>query len=107
MRLWFAIFVGPMAWAADFGLSYGLTHWACAANASRLLLAFSALAFALAMAGLLAALRAHRELPSSTGTAGAADPRRFLSISGIVLSGGSLLLIIAAAIPRLMVNMCI
>lgn len=107
MRLWFAIFIGPTAWAADFGLSYGLTQWACAANSSRLLLVLSALALALTFGGLLAALRAQRELQSSTGIARAADPSRFLAISGIVLSSGSLLLIIAAAIPRLMVNLCI
>lgn len=107
MRLWFAIFVGPMAWAADFGLSYGLTQWACAAGSSRLLLVFSALALAAALAGVFAALRAHRGLSSSTGIASAADPSRFLAISGIVLSSGSLLPIVAAAIPRFMVNLCI
>jgi hypothetical protein len=107
MRLWFGIFIGPMAWAADSGLSYGLTQWACAVDSSPLLLVLSALAFGAALAGLFAALRAYRELRSSPGIASTADPSRFLAISGVVLSSASLLLIIAAAIPRLFVNLCI
>ena len=42
-----------------------------------------------------------------TGLAGAAEPSRFLAVSAIVLSSGSLLAIVASAIPRLMVNLCI
>ena len=107
-RLWFAIFVGPLTWSADFALSYALTQHACTAQSAGLLLVFSALAFGATLAGLLAAVRATRELPPS-GKAGATrtHPTRLMAHSGVAVSGGFLLVIIAAAIPRLLIDPCV
>lgn len=106
---WFAIFIGPLAWAADFALSLGLTPRACIVQSTALLLVFTAIALGAALAGLLVAISRWRELPSSTRRPGAsrADPRRFLALSGIAVSGGFLVAILAAAIPRLLMNPCI
>jgi hypothetical protein len=102
--LWFAIFVGPLAWSMDFALSYGLTGRACTVQSAGLLLVFSALALGATVTGLLAAVRATRQLERADT---AAEPARFMAISGVVISGGFLLAIMAAALPRLMVHPCV
>ena len=104
--LWFAVFVGPLAWSADFGISYALTGRACSVQSAALLLLFSAVAFAVTLWGLVTAVRAIRELPQTADAGIRADPTRFMALSGIDLSGGFLLAIVAAAIPRLMVHPC-
>ena len=101
-RPWFAVFVGPLSWAADFALSFSLTRQACAAHSSGSLLLFSAVAFGATLAGLMVAVRARRKL-----RAAAPDVERFLATAGIASSGGFLLAIAAAAIPRLIVDPCI
>lgn len=105
--LWFAVFVGPLAWSADFGISYALTGRACSVESAALLLLFSAVAFAVTLWGLVTAVRAIRELPQTADAGGIrADPTRFMALSGIAVSGGFLLAIVAAGIPRLMVHPC-
>lgn len=108
LALWFAVFVGPLAWAVDYALSYSLTQRACAAQSADFLLVFSAIAFAAAVAGLLTALRLNRKLPPTERNSHGrrADPTRFLVLSGIALSTGFLLAILAAAIPRLIIDPC-
>ena len=107
--LWFAVFVGPFAWAADSALGVVLTQRACTAQTATFLLVFSAIALGLAFAGLVTALRANRQLRSSARNVGGsrADPSRFLALSAIALSAGFLLAIIAAAIPRFMIDPCV
>ena len=107
-RIWFAIFVGPLTWSTDFLLSFVLTRHACTIQSAGFLLVFSALAFGATLAGLLVAVRARRELRPSGNVDGArADPTRFMGIAGIAVSGGFLLAIVAAAIPRLVIDPCI
>lgn len=108
LPLWFSVFIGPLAWAADFAIANGLTQRACAAGVSGFLFAFSAMASAAAFAGLFVALRARRTLapPARATKARRADPSRFLALSGIVLSAGFLLAILASALPRLVVDPC-
>ena len=109
IRLWFAVFVGPFAWAADSALGVVLTQRACTAQTAGFLLVFSVVALGLTFAGLVIALRADRQLRSSARNVGGrgADPGRFLALSAIALSAGFLLAIVAAAIPRFMIDPCI
>lgn len=106
--LWFAIFVGPFSWSADFALSYGFTGRACTAQSAAPLLVFSTLAIAATLIGLVAAMRASRNLPPADDDATArGDPTRFMAAAGIAVSGGFLLPLVAAALPRLMVHPCV
>lgn len=106
--LWFAIFVGPLSWSADFALSYGLTGRACTSESAGFLLIFSGLAIGATLTGLAAAVRASRGLPRPVDdTSAGGEPTRFMVASGIAISGGFLLAILAAAIPRLMVPPCV
>ena len=107
-RSWFAIFVGPLTWSADFLLSFVLTRHACTVQSALLLLVFSALAFGATLAGLLVAVRATRELPPSSNADGArADSTRFMATAGIAVSSVFLLAIVAAAIPRFVIDPCV
>lgn len=106
--LWLAIFVGPLTWSVDFALTYALTGRACTVQSASLLLVFSVVAFAATLAGLVTAVRATRAL-APPGDAGwtRGDPTRFMAVAGIAVSGSFLLVILAAAIPRLMVRPCV
>lgn len=107
-RLWFAIFVGPLTWSADFLLSYVLTWHACSVHSAAFLLAFSALALGVTAAGLLVAVRSLREQQrKGNGGHTRADPTGFLARSGVATSGGFLLAILAAALPRLIIDPCV
>jgi hypothetical protein len=99
--------VGPLTWSVDFALTYVLTGYACTARSAGLLLIISALAFGATLTGLVVALRATRERPASGNVDGIrADPTRFMAIAGVAVSGGFLLAIIAAAMPRLLIDPC-
>ena len=102
-RIWFAVFVGPLAWSADFALSYAMTSYACSVQSTALLLAFSTVAFGASLAGLVVALRARRDTVDS----GSATTGGFLAIAGVVSSTGFLVAIVAAAIPRLLMHPCL
>lgn len=108
-RLWFALFTGPSAWALDSAVAYLLTQRACAVQSPALLLVFSALAVTLTIAGLVVALRAKHALPPRHAASGATHvaPTRFLVLSAVALNAGFLLAIIAAALPRLIIDPCI
>ena len=54
IRLWFAIFAGPLTWSADFLLGYALTGHACRVQSISVLLVLSMLAFGATLAGLRA-----------------------------------------------------
>ena len=107
--LWLALFVGPFAWSTDFALSYGLTPRACTAQSAVLLLVFSAVALLAAATGLVVALRARREIQTAGGDTGTiqADARPFVVTGALVTSTGFILVIVAGAIPRLVLNPCI
>lgn len=108
-RLWFALLIGPSAWALDSALSYLLTQRACGVQSPALLLVFSAFAVTFTIAGLVMALRAKRALPPPHAASGTTnvDPTRFLVLSAIALNAAFLLAIIAAALPRFIVDPCI
>jgi hypothetical protein len=95
--LWFAAVVGPVAWFADLLISYAVIPGPHRPRDAGPLLAISAVALVLGGAGLLIAWRALREREVSSA------PRpRFLAHSGIALSVLSMALVIATALPTLM-----
>lgn len=85
--------LGPMAWFASFEANFALAPLACAGNGKGILILVSAVALALAMAsGVLAwTQRTHH---------------RRLAVSGAVISALCSLVIIAQAIPNLMLGGC-
>ena len=95
--LWFAAVVGPAAWFADLLISYAVTPGPHRPRDAGILLAISAAALVLGGAGLLIAWRALRQRAVSSA------PRpRFLAHAGIAMSILSMTLVIATALPTLM-----
>lgn len=120
VALWVGCFAGPFAFAADEAASYSLAPTACAAGAKLPLHLVALAAFVVALAGLGAARRAWRRLREPAGTTAptpdpdparhptadpTADPapgrRRFMALSGLLLSAGFALAIVALEIPNL------
>jgi hypothetical protein len=110
VALWVGCFAGPFAFAVDEAASYALAPTACAAGAKLPLHLVALGAFVVALAGLGAARRAWRRLREPAGPVDApVDPamdpapgrRRFMALSGLILSAGFALAIVALEIPNL------
>ncbi len=104
LALWLGVFAGPVAWALDETVSYSLAPTACATGEKLPLHLASIAAFALALVGLLAAMaagRAWRRIDGESAGDPASGRRRFMALSGILLSAGCALTIVALEIPNL------
>ncbi|MDP9113536.1 MAG: hypothetical protein M3O20_07620 [Acidobacteriota bacterium] len=87
------LILSPMAWFASLEANFALAPLACAGHAKSLLLLISGAALALALAsGLLAWTQRHFE--------------KRLALSGTVVSALFSLVIVAQAIPNLMLRGC-
>lgn len=104
--LWVGLFAGPVAWGLDFLVSY-LLVWR-ARTTGRTLGLHLATAAALAVTGLGAAL-AWRVWSEVRDDGGAAEGRvrsraRFMALCGLLMCAGSALLILATAIPKVVLR---
>ena len=108
---WFAVLAGPLAWATDDAVALTLTRRVCATHGAGLLLVSSAVALAVAATGLVVAVRLAKQDRQRSGQNGVSMQRtdlgRFVTLSGIAASGGFMLVIVAAALPRLLIDPCI
>jgi hypothetical protein len=102
LRLWLGLFLPPLAVLADLQAGYALAPWACADGGARELLASSALAAALALAGGALAWRSGGEWPRAHphGSLALRRGQGFLALAGAVLAAGSLLPIAGMALVR-------
>jgi hypothetical protein len=92
--LWIGVLAGPLAWFADLTLSYAVCPGPRRAGPAALLLAISAAAFVLAAAGGVIGWRSLDAATSSTRA-------RFLAEASLALSVLAMLLVIATAMPTL------
>jgi hypothetical protein len=114
VALWAGVFAGPFAFAVDETVSYSLAPTACVAGAKLPLHVVALVTFAVALAGLAAAWRAWRRVgrgwgEPEEGAPVAGDPelgrRRFMAVSGLALSAGFALTIVALEIPNLVLTL--
>lgn len=89
-----AAVVGPLAWFADLVISFGVAPAPHRAPDAAALLAISGAAFAFAAAGGLVSWRALR----------AGEQRRFIARAGVALSMLAMLLVVATALPTLLLT---
>jgi len=103
LALWMGVFAGPVAWGLDESVSYSLAPTACAAGAKLPLHLVSLAALALALAGLFAAASAWRRVGGErdAGEGPVRGRRRFMALSGLLLSAGCALAIVAFEVPNL------
>ncbi len=108
--LWYGVLAGPFAWALDLEASYMMVQTACDTGPPLLLLHLASFATFLAcLAGLVFSWRTWRalvrlgggEVSTSQGTPGGSR-QRFMAASGMVLSTGFALVIVATEIPNLL-----
>ena len=108
LALWTGILAGPVVWLISFQANYALVPWACIFGGKLALYLVSVAAIAACAASGLLAWREWnalgREIPGE-----GADPLsrgRIMAISGVVLSASFLLVVIAQAIPELVLGAC-
>ena len=105
--LWYGILAAPIAWMADQQLSYSLVAHSCSTGHHYLMLAISTISFLIALSGaLVAASNLGRTRDASIDGGSVADRSRFMSILGIGASLGWAMVIIAMAVPRVMLTPC-
>jgi hypothetical protein len=106
--LWTGLLTGPTAWLISFEARFALAQWACATHGKVALYAISALALVItAVSGLLAWREWNGVGQETPGDAEGPIPRqRIMAIGGVLLSGLTVLLIVAQAIPEVLLRPC-
>jgi hypothetical protein len=108
MLLWASVLLAPSALILDLGIGYPLVKWTCANGASGVLVLISAASLLTTAAGVwLGSSLLQRLRGIATDDGGRqVDRSYFLAVLGIGLNILSALVILAAAIPQLIVNPC-
>lgn len=106
--LWTGILIGPIAWLVSFEINFALAPWACVSQQKAALYVVSLVALIISAGGGILAWREWKQLGSEwPGQGGGAIPRsRIMALSGMVLSAMFCLVIIAQAIPELILGAC-
>lgn len=106
-ELWWGILIGPIAWVLDQGLSYSLDQHACSTGHFYVLHVTTACCFVLALSGLFVALRQRRKVPSGNDDGGTPRDRSwFMAWLGILLSVEFAIVIVAMAVPKIILSPC-
>jgi hypothetical protein len=108
LALWTGFLGGPLVWLFSFGAQWSLSGWVCAFQwKPALFLILSVSLMLVAGSGLLSWhewQRVGREMP---GEGGGPIPRaRLMALFGVALSALSILLILATAVPNIMLGAC-
>jgi hypothetical protein len=111
LGLWFGVLAGPLAWSAQLLVNYFVVSLACHGQLSATALAHEAVSLAtglLVLAALLVARRRQRAL-ARLSTAGAPPTGRsaFLARTGVLMSALFLFVIVAGAVPTLVLPACV
>jgi hypothetical protein len=107
-QLWAAVLTGPTVWFLSLLTNFALAPWACALGWKPAEFAVAAVALAITVAAGLISWKVWRgaglEMPGETGGAVARD--RSLALAGVLLNGMFALVIIAQAIPNIVLGAC-
>jgi hypothetical protein len=106
--LWTAILAGPIVWLVSFEANFALAPWACLFQAKLALYIVSILALVLAGGSGMLAWRQWSELGrEQPGEGAGALPRsRIMALGGLLLSSLFFLVILAQAIPEVILQAC-
>ena len=108
MALWWGVFAGPIAFAADEVLSYAIVQHSCSTGYNLLLHLYTILAILVCVSGFLSALWCYNRIPRDAGTeeANVASRSRWMAIYGLAASSVFVIVIIALAIPKWALSPC-
>ena len=106
--LWWGIFAGPLAWAADLTISYGLVQWTCAHGGVAMLHTMTLFTLAVTASGGWTAWRAHQQIPEGRPTDGGGeiDRARFMAVLGLASTLLFAVSIVGLAVPRWVLDAC-
>lgn len=100
------VVAGPLAWFAQLQATYALVPWACARGHRFVLLAATLGAVAISVLGGLAAWKSWRGHAPLPGEPREIEGARLLSLLGIALSVSFVVVLLASAIPTLILGPC-
>jgi hypothetical protein len=107
LLLWLGVLGGPLVWVLDFQVAYWLVYRACHTNTMFPLYAETVLALLLAVAPIVLAWRMLQRFPDADRTGGQPDDRaRFMALTGIGLSVLFFIVVLASAVPRVVLTPC-
>jgi hypothetical protein len=107
LLLWVGLLGGPVVWALDLQVAYWLVYHACHTNNMVPLYVETVLAMTLCVVPFVVALRMYRRFPEANRQGQHADDRaRFMALTGMGLSVLFFVVLIAAAVPRLVLTPC-
>lgn len=108
LALWTGILTGPIVWLISFEALFALNPWACIFQTKLTLYIVSIVAFALSGASGLLAWRQWNQLGREADPRGgdALSRSRIMAFGGVILSTLSCLIIVAQAIPELILEAC-
>lgn len=106
-ELWWGILIGPVAWVIDQGLSYSIEQHACSTGKFYELHLITAACFVLALTGLFVAVRQLRKVPAGNDDGGTPRDRSwFMAWLGILMSVEFAVVVIAMAVPKIILSPC-
>jgi hypothetical protein len=107
LLLWAGVLLGPIAWALDEGLSYSLAQHACSTGHEYVMYVITALSLLLAVGGALIA-RAQLSKVGAGNDDGAGPHHRswWMARLGIAMGLGFSLVIVAMAVPKILLSPC-
>jgi hypothetical protein len=108
LALWIAVLGGPLVWLCTFEAIFALAPWACTFQ-SKLVLYLVTCAGLVVCAGC--AMLAWTQWKSlgqqqSSSDGGALPRSNFMAIGGVVLSAGCFMILLAQAIPEVILGAC-
>ena len=111
LALWIGVLGGPLVWAALLQTNYTMSYVACEQRHTWMLHLATVVALALIVLAAFTTWRAapslgHHELPSIDPEETALLRARFMAIGGLALCAFFALVILATAIPAVVLNPC-
>ena len=108
LALWTSVLGGPITWLVSFEARYALARWACIFQTKLVLYGVTVLALGLCAASGMLAHHQWKALGEAqpSGDGGAIPRSVFMAIGGIVLSAGCFMIVLAQAIPELILGAC-
>ena len=108
LQLWIAVLLSPTVWLISFLANFALAPWACSLGWKPALFVVTGVSLALTAASGVLAWRLWRqvgvEMPGEIG--GAIAHARSLALAGVLLSAMFFLVIVAQAVPNVMLGAC-
>jgi hypothetical protein len=107
LLLWAGVLLGPLAWALDEGLSYSLAQHACSSGHVYVMYVITVFCLVLALCGaLIARGQLSKVGPGDDDGAGPHHRSWWMARLGIAFGLGFSLVIVAMAVPKILLSPC-